>query len=145
MKKILLFASAVLFSMMSFAGTQEILPSAYDGKGGESGIGGEATAVVGDITISSTLAYNKSNEHIREYTNSVITISSSKTITKIEITCTASGDAKYGPGKLTADGYAEYVSEDAVSFKIINAFFERISPVRNADSKSLLYLCLVEN
>ena len=106
MKKILLFASAVLFSMMSFAGTQEILPSAYDGKGGESGIGGEATAVVGDITISSTLAYNKSNEHIREYTNSVITISSSKTITKIEITCTTSGDAKYGPGKLTADGYS---------------------------------------
>ena len=106
MKKILLFASAVLFSMMSFAGTQEILPSAYDGKGGESGIGGEATAVVGDITISSTLAYNKSNEHIREYANSVITISSSKTITKIEITCTASGDAKYGPGKLTADGYS---------------------------------------
>lgn len=106
MKKILLFASAVLFSMMSFAGTQEILPSAYDGKGGESGIGGEATAVVGDITISSTLAYNKSNEHIREYANSVITISSSKTITKIEITCTTSGDAKYGPGKLTADGYS---------------------------------------
>lgn len=106
MKKILLFASAMLFSVMSFAGTQEILPSAYDGKGGESGIGGEATATIGDITISSTLAYNKSNEHIREYTGSVITISSSKTITKIEITCTASADAKYGAGKLTADGYS---------------------------------------
>lgn len=106
MKKILLFASAMLFSVMSFAGTQEILPSAYDGKGGESGTGGEATATIGDITISSTLAYNKSNEHIREYTGSVITISSSKTITKIEITCTASADAKYGAGKLTADGYS---------------------------------------
>lgn len=106
MKKILLFASAMLFSVMSFAGTQEILPSAYDGKGGVSGTGGEATATIGDITISSTLAYNKSNEHIREYTGSVITISSSKTITKIEITCTASADAKYGAGKLTADGYS---------------------------------------
>ncbi|MBR6686802.1 MAG: InlB B-repeat-containing protein [Paludibacteraceae bacterium] len=74
--------------------------SAYNGKGGVSGTGGNATATIDGVTITSTKAYYTS-AHIREYSGGTITVSSSSNITKIVFTSTASGTNSNGPGKIS--------------------------------------------
>ena len=68
----------------------------YQGKGGNSGSGGSATATSGAITISSTKAYYAGDSEIREYSGGTLTISSSVgTITKIDFTFTETKYAKF--------------------------------------------------
>ncbi len=74
--------------------------SAYNGKGGASGTGGNATATIDGVTITSTKAYYTS-AHIREYSGGTITVSSSSNITKIVFTSTASGTSDNGPSKIS--------------------------------------------
>ena len=81
------------------AETATFTPSVYNGKGGTAGSGGKASAIVADVTISSTKAYYTS-EHIREYSNGEITLSSSNKITKIVITSIANKGKDYGPDKI---------------------------------------------
>ncbi len=76
--------------------------------------GGEAiNATVSDISFASSLgiyapADGSYPEQLRIYKNQTLTISSTKySFVKIEFTCTASGDTKYGPGcfTVTDDNY----------------------------------------
>ena len=55
------------------------------------------------ITVSSGIlgTYNGEN-HYRIYKNQTLTVTSTANIASIEFTCTANGDAKYGPGCFTA-------------------------------------------
>lgn len=80
--------------------------AAYQGKGGSSGSGGNATATVDGVTITSSKAYYASDSEIREYQNGTLTISSSSTITKIVITCTTDKYTKFSTttGTLSAKG-----------------------------------------
>ncbi len=82
--------------------------SAYNGKGGVSGTGGNATATIDGVTITSTKAYYTS-AHIREYSGGTITVSSSSNITKIVFTSTSSGTNSNGPDKISLNsGGGEY-------------------------------------
>lgn len=57
--------------------------------------GGDATITKGGVTINCT---QSSSSYFQCFKNQTMTISSNYTITGIEITCTASGTNKYGPG-----------------------------------------------
>lgn len=65
-----------------------------------------ATSVTKDgITVS--MSTMSRTDNYRTYANTDMTVSSSDyTITKIEITCTASGSASYGPGLFSGEGYS---------------------------------------
>lgn len=78
----------------------------YTGQG-TSGSGGSVSATKSVITVASDKGYGAS-EHVRVYSNGKITITSTGgNITKVEVTCTASGNANYGPSKLSAtSGYS---------------------------------------
>lgn len=66
------------------------------------------SATSGNVTFECNNAYGNGTQHLRIYKNSVSTISiSTGTITRIEITCTASNTTKYGPGCFEAQtGYS---------------------------------------
>ena len=55
----------------------------------------------GCITISVTDGTFSRTDNYRCYANESMTISSSHSITKVEITCTDSGTSSYGPGKFS--------------------------------------------
>ena len=66
---------------------------------------GETSVTKADITV--TMSTMSRTDNYRTYANTDMTVSSinGKTITKIELTCTASGTANYGPGKFSGTGY----------------------------------------
>ena len=79
--------------------------SDFEGQG-TSGSGSAISFTKDGITIASDKGY-ATDAHVRVYANGKITISSdSKTITKVEITCTAQNTSSYGPGKITGTGYS---------------------------------------
>ena len=79
---------------------------------GTSGTGSETSVTKDGITVSSTKGYKDGTNHIRDYQNSVITISSTVgNIKSIAFTCTASGTSNNGPGKLSKNS-----SSDAGSY-----------------------------
>ncbi len=91
-------------------GSVTFLPSDTDPvDGGSAGV--SATIEKDGVTVTSVGTITA--DQIRVFKNKTITISSEYTITKIEFTCTAKGDAKYGPGGFTASAgeytYSEYV------------------------------------
>lgn len=55
------------------------------------------------VTISATGGTLNNGSEYRIFKNQTLTISSESTITKIEMTCTASGTAQYGPGCFTTN------------------------------------------
>ena len=58
------------------------------------------------ITISVTGGDLNRTDDYRCYSGKTMTISSSNTITKVVVNCTASGTSKYGPGKFSGTGYS---------------------------------------
>ena len=74
--------------------------SAYNGKGGVSGTGGNATATIDGVTITSTKAYYTS-EHIREYSGGTIIVYSASNITKIHFTRKISGTSNNECSKIS--------------------------------------------
>lgn len=84
------YTSPVSFSVADFAGQ------------GTSGSGGQLLVEKSPITVSSAKGYCNGDEHVRIYQNGTLTISASgKTITKIILTSTNSGDQNYGIGKIS--------------------------------------------
>jgi hypothetical protein len=68
------------------------------------------------LEVSSGILGTYNNEmHYRIYKNQTLTVTSTVgNIAKIEFTCTANGDEKYGPGCFTVDGEYEYTYSGAV-------------------------------
>ncbi len=72
---------------------------------------GSATSVTKDgITVSSDKGYKDGTTAIREYSGSIVTISTdgTKYITSVAFTSTASGTKNYGPGKISANSNCTY-------------------------------------
>ena len=75
---------------------------------GTSGSGGATSVTKNGITVSSTKGYKDGTTAIRDYQNSVITISSSVgNISSIAFTCTASGTSSNGPSKLAENNSSD--------------------------------------
>ena len=106
MKKFTLFFSALLFSMMSFAGVVTFDADADKGNAGTDHNNPAAYSITKDgvtITVTSGIigTYNNEN-HYRIYKNQTLTVTSTVgNVKKVTFTCTANGDAKYGPGCFT--------------------------------------------
>ena len=118
MKKFTLFFSALLFSMMSFAGVVTFDADADKGNAGtDSNNAAAYTITKGGVTVevSSGILGTYNNEmHYRIYKNQTLKITSTAgNITSVEFTCTANGDTKYGPGCFTVDG-GDYTYAEAV-------------------------------
>lgn len=106
MKKITLFLSAILFSVMSFAGVVTFDADADKGNAGTDSNNAAAYQITKDgvtIEVSSGILGTYNNEmHYRIYKNQTLKMTSTVgNITKVEFTCTANGEAKYGPGCFT--------------------------------------------
>ncbi len=72
---------------------------------------GSATSVTKDgITVSSDKGYKDGTTAIREYSGSIVTISTdgTKYITSVAFTSTASGNSNYGPSKISANSNCTY-------------------------------------
>lgn len=106
MKKFTLFLSAMLFSVMSFAGVVTFDADADKGNAGTDHNNATAYQITKDgvtVEVSSGILGTYNNEmHYRVYKNQTLKIISTVgNITKVEFTCTANGEAKYGPGCFT--------------------------------------------
>jgi hypothetical protein len=109
MKKITLLLSAILFTMMSFAGVVTFDADADQGNAGTDSNNAAAYQITKDgvtVEVSSGILGTYNNEmHYRIYKNQTLKITSTAgAITSVQFTCTANGDAKYGPGCFTVDG-----------------------------------------
>ena len=109
MKKITLLLSAMLMTVMSFAGVVTFDADTDQGNAivyteGASGQEFTITKEGLTITVSSGLLGTYNNEHhYRIYKNQTLKITSTAgAITSVQFTCTANGDSKYGPGCFTA-------------------------------------------
>ena len=109
MKKITLLLSAMLMTVMSFAGVVTFDADTDQGNAivyteGASGQEFTITKEGLTITVSSGLLGTYNNEHhYRIYKNQTLKITSTAgAITSVQFTCTANGDTKYGPGCFTA-------------------------------------------
>ena len=95
----LLLLVCVMLGVSAWGAEETFSYTAYSSQG-TSGSGSACSATQNVITIASTKGYFAASDgHVREYAGSDITISGA-TITKIEITCTASGTSNYGPSKI---------------------------------------------
>ncbi|MBP3575838.1 MAG: hypothetical protein J6J55_05010 [Paludibacteraceae bacterium] len=106
MKKITMFFSALLFSMMSFAGVVTFDADVDQGNAGTDSNNAAAYTITKNgvtVEVSQGILGTYNNEmHYRIYKNQTLTITSTVgNITSVELTCTANDDAKYGPGCLT--------------------------------------------
>ena len=111
MKKLTLLLSAMLFSMMSFAAV--VTFDADADKGNATETAAAFTVTKDGITLDVTqgrLGTFSGETHYRIYKNQTLTIKSTVgAITSVQFTCTAEGDAQYGPGCFTvADGSYTY-------------------------------------
>ena len=118
MKKFTLFFSALLFSMMSFAGVVTFDADADKGNAGtDSNNAAAYTITKGGVTVevSSGILGTYNNEmHYRVYKNQTLTlISTVGKIVKVEFTCTANDAEKYGPGCFKVEG-GDYTYSGAV-------------------------------
>ena len=106
MKKFTLFFSALLFSMMSFAGVVTFDADADKGNATETAAAFTVTkdGVTLDVT-QGRLGTFSGETHYRIYKNQTLTIKSTVgSITSVQFTCTAEGDAQYGPGCFSVAG-----------------------------------------
>ena len=99
--------SAMLFSMMSFASVVTFDADADKGNASTDSKNVTAYQITKDgvtIEVSSGILGTYNNEmHYRIYKSQTLKITSTVgNITKVEFTCTANGDEKYGPGCFTA-------------------------------------------
>ena len=108
MKKITLFLSAMLISMMSFGAVVTFDADADKGNAGTDSNNAAAYQITKDgvtIEVSSGILGTYNNEmHYRVYKNQTLTLTSTAgNIVKVEFTCTANDEEKYGPGCFTVD------------------------------------------
>ena len=101
-----MFFSALLFSMMSFAGVVTFDADADKGNAGTDSNNATAYTITKSgvtVEVSSGILGTYNNEtHYRVYKSQTLTITSTVgNITSVEFTCTANDDAKYGPGCFT--------------------------------------------
>jgi hypothetical protein len=82
MKKFTLFLSAMLFSVMSFAGVVTFTPADFEGQG-KSGTGSPVTVTKDGVTVSCDKGYGTSYA-LRCYTDGVVTISATENIASLE-------------------------------------------------------------
>ena len=106
MKKFTLMLSAMLFSMMSFAGVVTFDADADKGNAGTDSNNAAAYQITKDgVTVevsSGILGTYNSEMHYRIYKNQTLKITSTVgNVTSVEFTCTANDDTKYGPGCFT--------------------------------------------
>jgi hypothetical protein len=125
MKKIALFFSALLFSMMSFAGVVTFDADADKGNAGTDSNNAAAYTITKSgvtVEVSSGILGTYNNEaHYRVYKGQTLTITSTVgNITSVEFTCTANDDVKYGPGSFTVEG-GEYTYSGPVGTWVGNA------------------------
>ena len=106
MKKFTLLLSAMLLSMMSFAAV--VTFDADVDKGNATETAAAFTVSKDGVTLECTqgrLGTYSGQTHYRIYKNQTLTIVSTVgSITSVQFTCTAEGDAQYGPGCFTVDG-----------------------------------------
>ena len=116
MKKFTLLLSAMLMSVMSFAGVVTFDADVDMGNAStDPNAAGAFTITKNGVTlnVSRGIIGNFENEnHYRVYKSQTLTLTSTVgNITSVEFTCTANDDAKYGPGcflVVDGDGYYEY-------------------------------------
>ncbi len=118
MKKLTLLLSALLMTVMSFAGVVTFDADADKGNAGTDSNNATAYTITKDgvtVSVSSGILGTYNNEiHYRVYKNQTLTVTSTVgNITSVEFTCTANDDAKYGPGCFEADG-GDYTYSGAV-------------------------------
>jgi hypothetical protein len=106
MKKFTLMLSALLFSVMSFAGVVTFDADADKGNAGTDSNNAAAYQITKDgvtVEVSSGILGTYNNEmHYRIYKNQTLKITSTVgNVTSVEFTCTANDDTKYGPGCFT--------------------------------------------
>ena len=109
MKKFTMFFSALLFSMMSFAGVVTFDADADKGNAGTDSNNAAAYTISKSgvtVEVSQGILGTYNNEmHYRVYKNQTLKITSTAgNITSVQFTCTANGSEKYGPGCFTVDG-----------------------------------------
>ena len=102
MKKITLFLSAMLFSVMSFAGVITFTPGEFEA------LESSKFDVVKDGVTLSCSSGTITADQFRFFKSQTLTVSSTAgNITSIEFTCTALNDTKYGPGSFgELEGYS---------------------------------------
>ena len=104
MKKFTLFFSALLFSMMSFAGVVTFNPLQDKGNAGTDSNNATAFEIAkSGVTLAcSQGVVSSQGDQYRFFKNQTVTITSTVgNITSVEFTCTANGDTKHGPGGFT--------------------------------------------
>ena len=123
MKKITLFLSAMLFSVMSFAGVITFTPGEFDA------LESSKFDVEKDGVTLSCSSGTITADQFRFFKSQTLTVSSAAgNITSIEFTCTAANNTKYGPGgfgELEGYSYADKVgtwtgSAASVTFSTTN-------------------------
>ena len=123
MKKITLFLSAMLFSVMSFAGVITFTPGEFEA------LESSKFDLVKDGVTLSCSSGTITADQFRFFKSQTLTVSSTAgNITSIEFTCTALNDTKYGPGsfgELEGYSYADKVgtwvgSAASVTFSTTN-------------------------
>ena len=107
MKKFTLLLSAMLMTVMSFGAVVTFDADADKGNAGTDSNNAAAYTVSKDgvtLEVSQGILGTYNNEaHYRIYKNQTLKITSTAgAITSVQFTCTANGDAKYGPGNFTA-------------------------------------------
>ena len=108
MKKFTFLLSAMLMTVMSFGAVVTFDADADKGNAGTDSNNAAAYQITKDgvtIEVSSGILGTYNNEmHYRIYKNQTLKITSTVgNITKVEFTCTANDNAKYGPGNFTVD------------------------------------------
>ncbi len=103
-----MFFSALLFSMMSFAGVVTFDADVDQGNAGTDSNNAAAYTITKDgvtVEVSSGILGTYNNEmHYRIYKNQTLKITSTAgNITSVQFTCTGNGSEKYGPGCFTVD------------------------------------------
>ena len=93
MKKITLFLSAMLISMMSFAGVVTFTPADFEGQG-TTGTGSPVTVTKDGVTVSCDKGYGTSYA-LRCYTDGVVTISATENIASLEFAFDTYNDRYY--------------------------------------------------
>ncbi|GEM_PF-6027080 len=119
MKKLMLFFFAMVLGVMSSYAEDVVFNIAenpgqsYTDDSGSS-TAGPQSVTVGDVTIATGSAIWNATGQYRIYKNDALTVTSTAgNITKIQITCTVAGDAKYGPGCFTVED-GTYTYEEKV-------------------------------
>lgn len=114
MKKILLSLVALFMGIgMAVAQEKTVVITGADALW--SSTAGEQTGTKEGVTISTTQGMLGSGTQYRAYKNQTFTVSVAEgNITKIELTCTASGTTKYGPGCFTGATSGTYTNAGTV-------------------------------